>query len=240
MKLIKGPKKLTLVQSDKANTETGVMDAVRLEGVSVGDEFEFSKNKFKLLKPRFIDVFHNLKRGPQIITLKDAGIIAALTGIGPGDRVVEAGAGSGAFTTFLANLVRPSGTVYSYECREDFFKLAKENVEKAGLGSFVELKQKDIYQGIDETDIDVIVLDLPEPWQALDHARAALVAGGMLVCYVPTANQLIELANCNWNGFFDVEALEANVRYMNLKPIAVRPSTTGLTHTGYLLFARKG
>jgi tRNA (adenine57-N1/adenine58-N1)-methyltransferase len=240
MYLIKGPKKLTVALGDKANTETGVMDTERLKGLLIGDEFEFSKNTFKLLKPRFIDLFHSLKRGPQIITLKDAGIIAAFAGIGPGDRIVEAGAGSGALTTFLANMVRPEGKVYSYECRDDFLKLASGNVSNCGLDAFVEFKAKDIYEGIDEKGVDVVMLDVPEPWRMLDHARGALVAGGMFICYVPTANQLIELSNQNWNGFFNIYSLEANLRYMNLKPMAVRPATTGLTHTGYLLFARKG
>jgi tRNA A58 N-methylase Trm61 len=67
-----------------------------------------------------------------------------------------------------------------------------------------------------------------------------LVPGGFLVCYVPTTNQLIELANQDWSGFFERFALESNLRFMNLKPVAVRPATKGLTHTGYLLFARKG
>lgn len=240
MKLLKGPKKLTLVVGDKANTETGVMDAEKLKGVKVGEEFEFNKQKFKLLKSRFVDVFRNLRRGPQIVTLKDAGIIAALAGIGPGDKIVEAGAGSGALTTFLANLVRPDGMIYSYECREDFYELAQKNIIDSGLEKFVELKNKDIYEGIDEKDIDVVVLDVPEPWRALEHARKALVPGGFLICYVPTTNQLIELSNQDWNGFFDLYSLEANLRFMNLKPMAVRPATKGLMHTGYLLFARKG
>ena len=52
-------------------------------------------------------MFENIERGPQIITLKDAGIISAFTGISSGFRVVEAGSGSGALTSYLANLVKP-------------------------------------------------------------------------------------------------------------------------------------
>ena len=240
MNLLKGPRKLTFSFGDKAYTETGVLDLGEIKKLEPGKEFEFNKQKFKLLKPRFVDIFRSIKRGPQIVTLKDAAIICAMTGIGPGDKIVEAGAGSGALTIFLANLVRPGGMVYSYEFREDFYKLAKENVENSELQKFVKLKNEDIYKGIGEKDIDVVVLDVPEPWQVIKHAREALVPGGFFACYVPTANQLIELAKQDWSGFFDTFALEANLRFMNLKPEAVRPATKGLTHTGYQLFARKG
>jgi tRNA (adenine57-N1/adenine58-N1)-methyltransferase len=240
MELLKGPKKLTLALGDKVNTETGVLDLDKIKKLKIGDEFEFNKQKFKLLKPRFVDVFRSIRRGPQIITLKDAAIIAVMTGMSSGDKVVEAGAGSGALTSVLANQVKPGGKVYSYEYREDFYELAKNNLKNAKLSEFVELKKKDIYQGIDERDVDVVVLDVPEPWRAVDHAKKALVPGGFLVCYIPTTNQLIELANQNWTGFFERFALEVNLRFMNLKPVAVRPATKGLTHTGYLVFARRG
>lgn len=239
MKLIKGPKKITLVAGPEARTETGRMKADILEGKKPGDEFDFNKQRFRVLKPRFVDVFNNINRGPQIITLKDAAVICAKTGLGGGDRVLEAGAGSGALTIYLAHHVKPNGRVYSYEVRDDFLKIAEKNVEFAELSEWVELKQGDVYERIDETDLDVIVLDLPEPWQALDNARKALVPGGFLVCYIPTANQLIQLSEQNWDGFFDVYAMTSLHQYFQLKRGAVRPTTKGLAHTGYLLFARR-
>ena len=81
----------------------------------------------------FRDQMRHLKRGPQIITPKDAGIISAYIGLSPGYKVVEAGTGSGAFTSYLANLVRPRGKVYGYEKEERFFKLTHENLKKMKL-----------------------------------------------------------------------------------------------------------
>ena len=62
-----------------------------------------------LKKDRLPDVLRKLTRGPQIITLKDAGIISAYTGISSGDLVVDAGSGSGFLAIYLGNLVKPDG-----------------------------------------------------------------------------------------------------------------------------------
>jgi len=40
------------------------------------------------------------------------------------------------------------------------------------------LKQGDIYQAVDEPEVDRVLLDLPEPWQAVPGAKAALRPGG--------------------------------------------------------------
>ncbi len=239
MKLLKGPKKLTLSKGGQARTETGIIKESDINDVKFGEEFEFNKQKFKVLKPRINDLLNNITRGPQIITPKDFGMILAYTGLGPGDRVLEAGAGSGALTLLLSHAVGGTGRVYSYELRQDFVEIVKKNLELASAKN-VELKNKDITLGIDEKDLDVIILDLPEPWHVIKHALGALTPGGFLVCYVPTTNQLIELARTSWNGFFNLFSIECVVRGMNMKPNAVRPVTKGLTHTGYLVFARKG
>lgn len=240
MWLIKGPYKLTLTAEKEARLESGVMVTKNIKSKKPGSKFKFNNLEYTLLKPRFVDIFMNIRRGPQIITLKDAALICSLTGLSSGDKIVEAGTGSGALTIFLANHVQPKGKIFAYEVREDFLKLSQDNVEFAGLSKYVSFKNKDIYKGIEEKEVDLVVADVPEPWRITKFAEKALVPGGCMVCYVPTMNQLIALANADWSGFFEVFALESQIRYMNMVPKAVRPATKGLTHTGYLCFARKG
>ena len=146
--------------------------------------------KFLVIEPSFVDLFERIKRGPQIITLKDAGIISAYTGVSSGWKIAEAGSGSGALTCYLANLVKPKGKVYSYEKRKDFLKIAKENVEKFGLSKFVVFKNKDI-SNISEKNLDMVVLDLPNPWEYIKQIEKALKIGGFLVIYVLILNQII-------------------------------------------------
>ncbi len=186
------------------------------------------------------DLFRKLARGPQIITLKDAAIISAFTGVSPGDLVVDAGTGSGFLAIYLGNLVRPSGRLVSYEKRGDFAKLARRNVEKAGLGKYVEIKQKDIFEGIDEKDVDVITLDMPEPWHAVKHAKKALKDGGFLVGYVPTVEQVRQFVlECRKSGLKHEQTVECVVREMLVGERGTRPQTKGIMHTGYLTFVRK-
>jgi tRNA (adenine57-N1/adenine58-N1)-methyltransferase catalytic subunit len=189
---------------------------------------------------RLPDVMRKLKRGPQIITLKDAAMISAFTGMGPGDLVVDAGAGSGFLAVYMGNLVRPDGRVVSYEKREDFAALAAGNVEKAGFGKYVEIKQKDIFDGIDEKEVDVITLDMPEPWHAIGHAKGALKSGGYLVSYVPSVEQFRQFVlACQDAGLIHEKTIECAVREMLVKERGTRPENMALVHTGYLTFIRK-
>src|SRR2546427_11732947 len=54
------------------------------------------------------------------------------------------------------------------------------------------LRQRNAYEGIEETDLDRVVLDLPEPWQVVPHAATALRSGGVYVSYVPTIPQVLQ------------------------------------------------
>ena len=63
----------------------------------------------------FIDQLKKCKRGPQVILPKDAGSIAAITGVSSGWKCLDAGGGSGFLSLFLGNLVRPGGKVSAYE-----------------------------------------------------------------------------------------------------------------------------
>lgn len=195
---------------------------------------------FFVLEPGFVDYFETLERGPQIITLKDAGFIIANTGLCSGSKVIEAGAGSGAFSGFLAQSIKPEGKVITYEIRDDFLKLAEKNLEKMGLKNNVLFKNKSIYEGIDETEVDAVVLDLPEPWNVVKHALNALKVGGYFVAYIPTTTQVQitveELINNNFHVSKISEVLE---REWKVEGRVMRPQNLMLGHTGFIIIARK-
>jgi len=197
------------------------------------------KHEFKVLEPGFTDLFENIKRIPQIIILKDAGTISAYTGIASGSKVVEAGSGSGGLTTYLANLVKPDGKIYSYEKRKDFAALAKENVDNFGLNKYVEIKNKDISKGISEKEVDVVVLDLPEPWRVIKHAEKALKPGGYFVSYVPTVNQLMNIYKAlSKSKLTVIKTIETIEREWKIGD-ATRPLSQKIGHTAFITFARK-
>jgi tRNA (adenine57-N1/adenine58-N1)-methyltransferase len=196
--------------------------------------------EFKALKPLLSDFIMKSLRKTQITYPKDIALIIMFSGIGPGSQVVEAGTGTGALTTALAHYVKPQGKVYSYEIREEFLKTAEKNLKRAGLIDFVELKNKDVTIGIDESDVDAVILDLATPWLVISHAYAALKPCGTIVSFSPTIDQVVKTAEAlKENGFVDIETVECLMRGMQVERGKTRPQTLMTAHTGYITFARK-
>jgi len=236
-----GRKYLVQVGERKLHTKLGVVDLAEVIGREPGTRVKSHLGKeFIVFRPSIVDYLQKLRRVPQIMLPKDAGQIAAYTGVGPGSLVVDAGAGSGALAIFLGNLVRPNGWVVSYEVREDFAKIAEENIRMAGLNDIVRVKNKDIYQGIDERELDLITLDLPQPELVLPHAQQALKPGGYLAAFTPCVEHLQRLyREFPKFNFTDIKTIECLVRDIEASYNCTRPSTRMIAHTGYLTFARR-
>jgi tRNA (adenine57-N1/adenine58-N1)-methyltransferase len=196
--------------------------------------------EFAALKPLLRDYIMKSVRKTQITYPKDTALIVMFSGIGPGSRVVEAGTGTGALTTALAHYVKPDGKVYSYEIREEFLITAKKNLKRADLIDFVELKNKDVTAGIDESDIDTIILDLATPWLVVPHAYPALKPCGTFVSFSPTIDQVVKTVEAlKENSFVDTKTVECLMRRMQTERGKTRPQTLMTGHTGYITFARK-
>jgi len=162
------------------------------------------------------------------------------SGIGPGSRVVEAGTGTGALTSAIAHYIKPAGRVYTYELRQEFAKNAQKNLERAGLLDSVELKEGDVTEGIEEKDLDAVILDMATPWLVVPHAYTALKGSGVLVSFSPTIDQVVKVVEALTDyGFVGVETVETLMRFMQVVRGKTRPQTVMTGHTGYLTFARK-
>ncbi|MEM3577437.1 MAG: tRNA (adenine-N1)-methyltransferase [Candidatus Bathyarchaeia archaeon] len=196
--------------------------------------------EFVALKPLLRDYIMKSARQTQITYPKDIALIIMFSGIGSGSRVVEAGTGTGALTTALAHYVKPNGKVYSYEIRNEFLETAEKNLRRAGLADFVELKNKDVTAGIDESDVDTVILDLATPWLVVPHAYNALKSCGTLVSFSPTIDQVVKTVEAlKENNFVDVETVECLMRGIQAERGKTRPQTLMVGHTGYITFARK-
>src|SRR5262249_38429435 len=179
-----------------------------------------------LLRPTYADLIPLLPRRNQVIYPKDTGPLLVWGDVFPGAVVIEGGVGAGALTIALLRAVGPAGRVISYEVRDDFAAAARRNVAAFfGEAPNWTLKLRDLYTGFEETGVDRLFLDLPEPGRALDVAARALRAGGVLVCYVPTVIQLRDTVDALQadSGFAAIESLETLLRNWHVKDMSVRP-----------------
>lgn len=196
-----------------------------------------TNKEFVVFSSSFIDDYKRIKRGPQIIPLKDIGVIIAETGLGKKSRVLEAGTGSGAVACFLANFVKE---VISYDIKKEHIQIAKENVKFLELKN-VTIKNKNIYKEVDAVNVDLVILDLPEPWNAIRSAEKALKIGGFIVSYSPTIPQVIDFVNTisTSKNFIVQKTIEIIQRSWDVRDRKVRPKSSGICHSGFLTFVRK-
>jgi len=231
---------LKLVKGGVFHTHRGILRHDELIGMPWGSQvFSHNGSPFFLLQPPIGDVLRELPRNTQIIYPKELGFILVNMGIGPGQHVVEAGTGSGALTCAFAYIIGSEGRVTSYEVRPDMQNMARRNLDRLGLLDRVELKLQSIESGFDETGVDALFLDLPNPEDYIPQVRCALKSGGFFGSILPTANQVERLLIAlRKNDFAFVEVCEIMLRYYKPEPQRFRPTDRMVAHTGYLIFGR--
>ena len=233
---------VTLEVGGQFHTHAGIVAHDDLIGHPDGTTVHTSRGaRLVAVRPTLAEYVLEMPRGAQVIYPKDLGPILVLADVFPGARILESGVGSGALTTALLRAIGPTGHVTGYEIRDDFAQRAIENVH-GFLGEDVPLdvEVRDVYEGIEERDLDRIVLDLPEPWRVVKHAlevAAARAASCSRTC--PTILQVgrlrEELANA---PFGMVETLEVLQRTWHVEGQSIRPDHRMVAHTGFLTHGR--
>ncbi len=220
------------------HTHVGIVAHDDLIGVSEGSTVLGSTGRrFLVVRPTLAELVLKMPRGAQVIYPKDLAAILMEADIAPGQRVLEAGVGSGALSMAL---LRAGAGVVGYELREDFADRARANVAAlVGDDASYRIELRDVYEGIDERGLDRVVLDLPEPWRVVPHAEAALRPGGILCAYLPTINQTSQLRLALEASRFGLPStLEVLHRTWHVEARSVRPDHRMVGHTGFLTTAR--
>ena len=239
-----GNRRLVRLRTGKqAHGHKGALEHDAIIGEPEGSSIRTSTGTvFVAVRPRLADYSLEMTRRTAIVYPKDVGIILVWADVYPGATVFEAGFGSGALTLALLRAVGPSGRVVVYEQRGDTIPDALANVRafEEPRGELV-VHERDVYAGIDERDVDRLVLDVPEPWQVIPHAADALRLGGIAAFYSPSIVQVqrtVEALEAS-RGFGQIESLEVLYRPWHVLGQAVRPVQQMISHTGFLTFARR-
>jgi tRNA (adenine57-N1/adenine58-N1)-methyltransferase catalytic subunit len=197
---------------------------------------------YVVFRPLLADYTLAMKRGAAVVYPKDAAQIVAFADVFPGARVIEAGAGSGALSSWLLRAVGEQGTLVSFERRPDFAEIARKNVEQffGGAPSAWQLVNGE-FSADGLAGFDRVILDMLAPWDLVDAVASALAPGGLACCYVATTTQLSRTVEAlRGHGAFDEpSAWESLIRPWHVEGLAVRPGHRMVGHTGFLVTARR-
>jgi tRNA (adenine57-N1/adenine58-N1)-methyltransferase len=235
---------MQLVAGKEFSTKKGQIRHDDMLGQAEGIVIQSSMDHpYQVFRPLLFEYVVAMPRGAAIIYPKDAAQIIVQADIYPGARVVEAGAGSGALTSYLLRAVGPTGTLGSYEMREEFAENVLRNVhEVAGtdLPGWT-LTVGDVREVITETEIDRLILDMVDPWTCIPLAADRLTPGGIVCAYVATTTQLSRFVETvrEHGGFTEPRAWETLEREWHLEGLAVRPQHSMNGHTAFLVTARR-
>ena len=229
----------TLSDGGQFHSHSGVLEHNDIVGNQEGTVLKSTKGAYySILRPTLEDFVLEMPRGAQVMYPKDLAPICMIGDIGPGMRVFETGVGSGALSM---TMLRYGATITGYDIREDFANRATSNVrsflgEEALERYSVEIR--DSYEGIDGSDYDRVVLDLPEPWNVVPHAEKVLRTGGLLVAYTPSITQAVQVRKSMGNAWIESRTIEVLHRSWHIEGMAVRPDHRMVAHTAFLTVSR--
>ena len=234
----------TITQGKEWHTHKGWIVHDDLVGIPEGSVVSTSAGlKFTAFKPLLGDFVLSMPRGATIVYPKDAAMIIGVADIFPGAKVIEAGVGSGALAISLLRAIGPQGQLDSFERREDFAEIAKENVQTyfGSLPSNWKLTVGSVQDSNSDKKYDRVVLDMLAPWECVDYAAKILRPGGVFLSYVATTTQLSATAEALKEDGHFTEPLssETIVRDWHHEGLAVRPMQRMIGHTGFLIVSRR-
>jgi tRNA (adenine57-N1/adenine58-N1)-methyltransferase len=246
--LVHGDREYLREPGEELQTDLGVLDVP--EDVEPGQTLETHLGEpFEVRHLRGPDLFNHFQRTGAPMMPRDVGLIAGHTGVAAGDRVLDAGTGTGVLSAYLG---RMGADVSTYERDPDFAEVARENMELADVADRVEVRVGDVTAELDGGDgstdgdeladdaFDVLTLDTEDAPDVVARAPDLLVRGGFVAVYSPFVEHTREVVeSAREAGLADVETLETIQRRMDFDDRGSRPSTAGVGHTGYLTFARR-
>ncbi len=238
----KGRRHLLTLSGDQVfHSHQGRLPHTELIDHTVGGWYRTDRGHTLLaVRPTLGDFVRQMPRGPQIIYPKDLGGIITFADIFPGALVVEGGLGSGSLTAALLRAVGAAGRVITYEIDESLLPRAMANIQKViPDSSNLKVKVGDIYEGIAERQVDRVVLDVPEPWQAVATVGDCLLMGGMMLSFLPTILQVHQLVlEMQRDSRFQlIETTETLLRTWHVTQRSVRPDHRMVAHSGFLTTA---
>ena len=159
----------------------------------------------------------------QIIQPSDQAVIISMLCLRPGSVVVESGTGSGALTISLAQAVSPHGQVFTFEFNRDRVGKILQDMKTLGIENLVTASHGDAcamdgFSIVSAGTADAVMLDVPNPWLAIDNAYRCLKEDGRICTYSPCIEQVQK--NCKAlkeKRFHSIKTIEVRLRNYSVK-----------------------
>ena len=238
--LVHGDREYLRAPGSELHTDLGVVEVP--EDVQSGDSLESHLGEeFQVRALRGPDLFNHLERTGAPMMPRDIGLVVGHTGAAAGDRVLDAGTGTGILAAYLGRL---GANVTTYEQDAEFAEVARDNMEVAGVADSVDVRTGDITDEIDDLvggePFDLLTLDTEDAPEVVASAADLLAPGGFLAVYSPfVENSRASVEAARAAGLSAIETVETIQRELTVDDRGTRPSTAGVGHTGYLTFARR-
>ncbi|WP_135805333.1 tRNA (adenine-N1)-methyltransferase [Halorussus marinus] len=235
--LVHGDREYLRDPGEELQTDLGVLDVP--EDVESGDTLETHLGEpFEVRELRGPDLFNHFERTGAPMMPRDVGLVVGHTGVAHGDRVLDAGTGTGVLSAFLA---RAGADVTTFERDPEFAEVARENMVLADVADSVDVRAGDVLDRLDDLGgFDVLTLDTADADEVVARAPDLLVRGGFVAVYSPFVEQTREVVEAAREaGLGEIRTFETIQREMDFDDRGSRPSTAGVGHTGYLTFARR-
>jgi len=226
-----------LEPGERFESDLGILEVP--EDVAPGDVVETHLGTaFTVRRLRGPDLFTHLERTGAPMMPRDVGLVVGKTGVASGDRVLDAGTGTGILSAYMG---RMGADVVTYEIDPDFAEVARDNMAVAGVTDAVDVRTGDVTDDLDElSGFDVVTLDTEDAPTVVERAPTLLGRGGSLAVYSPFVENTREaVAAAREVGLQNIETLDTIQREMDFDDRGSRPSTGGVGHTGYLTVARR-
>jgi tRNA (adenine57-N1/adenine58-N1)-methyltransferase len=243
--VVRGSRAFVLAPGETQETDLGVIELPA--DVRPGTVVETHLGEaFEVRRLRGPDLFDHLERTGAPMMPRDIGLVIGHTGVAASDRALDAGTGTGVLAAYLGRL---GVDVTTYERDPEFAAVARENMATAGVAERVDVRTGDLTDELDAVAADVaeaadggydlLTLDTGDAAAVVERADGLLAPGGFLAVYSPFVESAREcVAVARSAGLDEIETLETIQRRMDFDDRGSRPSTAGVGHTGYLVFAR--
>ncbi|WP_255170297.1 methyltransferase domain-containing protein [Natrononativus amylolyticus] len=236
--LVRGDREFLVSPGEEMGTDLGVLEVPA--DAEPGDTIETHLGEtFRVRKLRGPDLFHQFERTGAPMVPRDVGLVIGETGIGVGDRVLDAGTGTG---VLAASMARAGADVVTYERNPEFADVARENMDLGGVSESVEVRTGDVrddLEALSETAFDVLTLDTGDAPSMVEHAPELLADGGFVAVYSPFVESTREVVEAAREaGLSGIRCRETIQRSMDFDERGSRPSTAPVGHTGYLTIGR--